>query len=309
MNQLFKVLSWIGGIVLVLFGLLLVIEMPVAALLFVAGGLFLLPPIRSYAYRVTNKALSLKSRAITVTALIFAAFMAIGVGAQNDAEAKKIEEAKQLAAAQAEERQKKAEEFAANRESILGKATASLSAGNFSEVTSQLTQYANVQDADLQKALASARAGIELQKRKAQEATLLEEVAKTVDQAKLAEIYGKLATLFPDNKKYTEQQNSYAKAVQEEKEKAAAAEARKKLIESQFSAWDGSHRTLERAIKKSMNDPDSYEHDETSYWDRGDHLVVLTHFRGRNAFGGMVRNSVKAKVDLNGNILEVIDQN
>jgi tetratricopeptide (TPR) repeat protein len=309
MNQLFKGLSWIGGVALVLFSLLLAIKMPVGALLFVTAGLFLLPPIRSYAFRVTNKALSLKARAITVTALIFAAFIAIGVGAQNDAEAKKIEEAKQLAAAQAEERQKKAEEFAANRESILNKATASLSAGNFSEVTSQLAKYATVQDADLQKTLASARAGLELQKRKAQETTLIEEVAKTVDRAKRAEIYGKLATLFPDNKRYAEQHNRYVKVVQEEKEKAAAAEARKKLIESQFSAWDGSHRTLERAIKKSMNDPDSYEHDETSYWDRGDHLVVETHFRGRNAFGGMVRNSVKVKVDLNGNILEVIEQN
>lgn len=309
MNLLFKVLSWIGGVALVLFSLLLVIKMPVGALLFVTAGLFLLPPIRSYAFRITNKALSLKVRAITVTALIFAAFIAIGVGAQNDVEAKKIEVAKQLAAAQSEERQKKAEEFAANRESILGKATANLSAGNFSEVTSQLAKYATAQDADLQKTLASARAGLELQKRKAQETTLLEEVAKTVDQAKRAEIYGKLSTLFPDNKKYAEQHNSYVKAVQEEKEKAAAAEARKKLIESQFSAWDGSHITLERAIKKSMNDPDSYEHDETSYWDRGDYLVVLTHFRGRNAFGGMVRSSVKAKIDLNGNILEVIDQN
>lgn len=85
-------------------------------------------------------------------------------------------------------------------------------------------------------------------------------------------------------------------------------ELRAATIERHFSAWDGSHRGLTALIKKSMNDPDSYEHVETVYWDRSDHLVVRTTFRGRNAFGGMVRNSVTAKVDLNGTVIEVISQ-
>ena len=57
-----------------------------------------------------------------------------------------------------------------------------------------------------------------------------------------------------------------------------------------------------------MNDPDSYDHFETVYWDKGDHLIVRTTFRGKNAFGGVVKNWVKAKVDLNGNVIEVIEQ-
>ncbi len=56
-----------------------------------------------------------------------------------------------------------------------------------------------------------------------------------------------------------------------------------------------------------MNDPDSYEHDETVYWYRGDHLVVKTTFRGKNAFGGVVRNDVKAKVSLGGQIFQILD--
>lgn len=79
-------------------------------------------------------------------------------------------------------------------------------------------------------------------------------------------------------------------------------------IEKQFSSWDGSHRNLEKLIKQNMNDPDSYEHVETKYWDMDDHLVVMTTFRGKNAFGGVVKNFIKAKVDMNGNIIEVIDQ-
>ena len=85
-------------------------------------------------------------------------------------------------------------------------------------------------------------------------------------------------------------------------------EARKAEIEKHFSAWDGSHRSLTEVIKKSMNDPNSYEHAETRYIDKGDHLIVMTEFRGKNAFGGVVKNSVIAKVDLNGNVVEIITQ-
>jgi hypothetical protein len=79
-------------------------------------------------------------------------------------------------------------------------------------------------------------------------------------------------------------------------------------VEKQFSAWDGSHPALTKMIKDAMNDPDSYDHVETVFWDMKDYLVVLTTYRGKNAFGGVVKNFVKAKVDLNGNVLEIIEQ-
>ena len=73
--------------------------------------------------------------------------------------------------------------------------------------------------------------------------------------------------------------------------------------------WDGSHIELTKIIKNSMNEPDSYEHVETVYWDMGDHLVIKTTFRGKNAFGGVVKNWVKAKADINtGQVIEVIEQ-
>jgi hypothetical protein len=85
-------------------------------------------------------------------------------------------------------------------------------------------------------------------------------------------------------------------------------ELRKERIGKHFSAWDGSHRALEKLIKSSMNDPDSYDHDETMYWDMDDHLVVKMTFRGKNAFGGVIKNWVKAKVTLDGEVIEVIEQ-
>jgi hypothetical protein len=86
-----------------------------------------------------------------------------------------------------------------------------------------------------------------------------------------------------------------------------AIEDRKNLIESQFSAWDGSHNNLTKLIKESMNDPKSYDHDETLYRDMGDYLLVTTTFRGKNAFGGVIKDSVSAKIALDGTILEIIE--
>jgi hypothetical protein len=84
-------------------------------------------------------------------------------------------------------------------------------------------------------------------------------------------------------------------------------ENRKKQIEAQFSAWDGSHQNLTRYIKQVMNDPKSYEHVQTTYSDFGSHLVVKTQFRGKNAFGGVVLDMVKAKIALDGTILEIVE--
>jgi len=85
-------------------------------------------------------------------------------------------------------------------------------------------------------------------------------------------------------------------------------EIRKDQIGIHFSAWDGSHRGMTKLIKASMNDPDSYDHVETTYGDKGDHLIVKTVFRGKNSFGGVVKNWILAKVDLDGNVIEVISQ-
>lgn len=39
-----------------------------------------------------------------------------------------------------------------------------------------------------------------------------------------------------------------------------------------------------------------------------DHVIVRTTYSGKNAFGGRVKNWVKAKADNNGNIIEIIEE-
>lgn len=141
----------------------------------------------------------------------------------------------------------------------------------------------------------------------AQEAKLLAEL-KTVedvnsdlsaieksDNQKAQTLYEQLVELRPDNTEYQKQLKSYT-------EKAE----RDMKMRIQFSAWDGSHRTLEALIKASMNQPYSYEHVKTRYWDMRDHLVVRTTFRGENGFGVVITDAAKAKVSLDGKILKLL---
>jgi len=78
-------------------------------------------------------------------------------------------------------------------------------------------------------------------------------------------------------------------------------EIREKFEKTLMSSWDGSNRALERYIKANMNDPKSYEHIETRYsinYDKGV-AVLMTKFRGKNAFGGVVVNACVATQDIN----------
>jgi hypothetical protein len=57
-----------------------------------------------------------------------------------------------------------------------------------------------------------------------------------------------------------------------------------------------------------MNDPDSYKHVETRYSEDGKTIIVMTTFRGKNAFGGVVTNWIRARFSLDGALVEVIAQ-
>ena len=92
-----------------------------------------------------------------------------------------------------------------------------------------------------------------------------------------------------------------------QKKTVSKEEAREKLVEKQFSLWDGSHPALTSHIKKALNDPGSYEHIETWYGDKGDHIFVVCKFRAKNGFGGLVQCRVEAKVDFKGGLVWVSD--
>jgi hypothetical protein len=82
----------------------------------------------------------------------------------------------------------------------------------------------------------------------------------------------------------------------------------KQSIEKQFSNYDGSHINLEKYILNNMNNPKSYEHVDTGYKLFDDYLLVITRFRGTNAYGGVVIQEIKAKCSLyDGTVIEILN--
>jgi hypothetical protein len=82
-----------------------------------------------------------------------------------------------------------------------------------------------------------------------------------------------------------------------------AAEIRKEKIAVCLYKWD---LVLQELLKKGMKNPKSYEQEPTEVSDMSDHLIMSTTYRGTNSFGGIVPNTVSAKVDINCNMIEML---
>lgn len=118
----------------------------------------------------------------------------------------------------------------------------------------------------------------------------IEEIAKTDTAAKAFLKYK------PDYK-FSMQQRALAKWV----------EYAKKEFKKQFAAADGSNAILVYQLKKVMNDPNSFKHVETK-WEYGSqykYIRVQMTYRGKNAFNATITETVTAKIDVKGNILEI----
>lgn len=309
MKFVYLSLNWIFGVLFLVTGVFSLIESPLGGICLIAMAALLLPPVRSFVYSKTNKELPVKVRAVSIFVLVIAFGVFLGQSQDRKAQELAAQQAQEKAEKTAQIRQEKIDYFNANREEIISLAKAALSAKEYQSVLSQSNKYLVAGDKELEQMNAQAKKELAaIQKAEKTEKLLAElKSVPTEEYEKNKNLYQQLVNLHPDNEKYKSKLKFYKTKISEEKEKARIAAERKKKIERQFSAWDGSHRGIERLIKKTMNDPDSYNHVKTVYWDMGKHLVVKTTFRGKNAFGGVVVNWVKAKSDMDGNIIEIME--
>jgi hypothetical protein len=310
MKYVYLALNWIFGVLFLITGLVSMIESPLAGSSLVLLSLLLLPPVRKFAYSKTNKEIPIKIRGASIFVLIIAFGVFVGQSQDKKSQEAAAQQAKDKFEKIAQIKQDNINHFSANREQIISSANSALASKEYKSVITQTSKYLVSGDEELKNINSSAKIEIEKIRKSEKTKQLLAELKKvpSSEYEKNQKLYQQLASLHQNNQTYKNKVKAYSEKIAKEKQEQLAAEARKKQIEEQFSAWDGSHRNLERVIKKAMNDPDSYEHDETMYWDKGDHLVVKTTYRGKNAFGGIVRNFVKAKVSLSGQILQVLDQ-
>jgi hypothetical protein len=78
-------------------------------------------------------------------------------------------------------------------------------------------------------------------------------------------------------------------------------------IDKQFSSIDGSHVQLEKMIKKIMNDPKSYQHVSSRYAQHQQTITVITEYRGSNALGAIINDSVTAQFSLDGQFIKMVN--
>src|SRR5574343_1183699 len=307
----YTVLNWIFGIIFALAAITSLADSFLSSLCMVGIAALLLPPVRAYVHGKTQWKLPVQLRGVAIVALLLAASQFMSASTQRQTAAEEAEQARLQAEKNAKTQAANAAYFKANRPEIIGKIKQDMASKDYQSAVISAKKYRESQDAELIALYNEADSLYQAQQKAERNKALLAQLKTTPenDYTALRNIYQELNSLDRNNDAYATKLNFYTKKAAEEEQKKALAAERDKLISAQFSQWDGAHHGLERFIKENMNDPDSYDHVRTVYWDKGDYLIVKTTFRGNNAFGGKVLNSVKAEVSLDGKVLRVLKTN
>lgn len=315
MKYVYLTLNWVFGVLLALSGLLLLIEAPLAGICLIAISLLLLPPVRNAVFAKTNKEFPFKARAISIFVLFIAFGIFLGQSEQKKAAELEAQKAEEQAQNIAKARQENIDYFNSHKEEILASASSALSEKNYQVVVNQTSKYLPANDEGLNEIYGKAKSALdeikkaekEAKEKLQRESKTKELVAKlkTVPASKFAEnknLYQQLVKLNPDNTTYRQKLDYYSQKLSEKIEKEKREQERlKKEREARIakfgepptqSAWDGSYYAVERYLKRVANDPDSIDIDGcTKVYHTESGWLVGCDYRGRNAFGGMIRQS------------------
>lgn len=304
MTCLYLVLNWGFGVLFLLAGVVSLIDNPLGGLCLLAISALLLPPVRNFIYTKTNKEFPIKARAIS----IFVLFIAFGIFSGQSQERKAQEQvaldAEQKAEKIAQIRQENIDYFKANRETIISSVKSALSSKDYQSALSQSNKYLAAGDKELEQINAQAKNELATMQKAEKTKKLLAELKSvpTKEYEKNKSLYQQLVKLNPDNTAYQQKLDYYSQKLSEiiEKEKREQ-ERLKKEREARIakfgepptqSAWDGSYYAVERYLKRVANDPDSIDIDGcTKVYQTKRGWLVGCDYRGRNAFGGMIRKS------------------
>lgn len=234
------------------------------------------------------------SKALLIFSLISAGiFLAAWESEQR--QQKRLEAEHQAEELRRLELQQKISEFQSSKTKIISQAVLFYEKRDFSAVLSQLEPYAFTGDKDILDLKEKAEKVLRKKRESEEIERILTRLKKIpASQYKLnRDLYFRLTELVPENKLYIDKYNYYQKK-HDEKTKKSAALARLRGERPVRSSWDGSYLEVKNYLKLAANDPDSIEIDGcTGVYtvDEGSAWLVGCNYRGRNGFGGMVRQS------------------
>jgi len=118
-----------------------------------------------------------------------------------------------------------------------------------------------------------------------------------------------------ENRKKQEEENRKKAEQEQRKKEEEEKNMREGMIKKQFNGWDGSHIAISDILRGSfyakapspLKYPDTYKHIKTTYEDMGDSLIVYTTFSSKNSLGMEIVNTLKTKVSIDGNSIELLD--
>jgi hypothetical protein len=315
MQHFWLTLGWIFGVASALLGLLALTQSLLAGICLIFISALLLPPSRQYIFNKLGKDFSLPQRSGAIIVLVFASSYFMSESGKRDAEKLIQQEAQETADKEERLTQDRIEYFNMNRKIILASLNNEMESENYREVISQAKEYLPSRDSELSEITKQAQlALVEAQREKREAAEKARSEKRTEDilsQLKNISVssykannslYKELADMHPDESLYQEKMAFYsskleAKNAKEQAENDQKAAERKARI-ARFgtppvqSAWDGSYLAVERYLSRMANDPDSINISGcTKVYHADDGWLVGCDYRGRNGFGGMIRQS------------------
>lgn len=304
MKYVYLALNWIFGVLFVLLGLIFLFESFYAAVCLFIISLLLLPPVRDAVYSKTNRGMPIKFRATSIFILLISFFIFFGISEQKKSDELEAQKAQEQAEQIAQARQEKIDYFQRNREDILSGIRSALSSKDYRSVIADSEAYLIVDDPELKQLYDQAKTALDEVRRAEQTSEILEKL-KSIPASEYQEnkdLYMQLVKLNPKNAAYKSKYEHYSEKIKEQAEKER--QERQRLKEEQekriakfgkkpiASGWDGSYLAVKQYLKRVANDPDSIEIDGcTKVYLVEEGWLVGCEYRGRNGFGGMVRQS------------------
>ncbi len=292
-----NLLSWIFTVLFAMAGLGAFTTSVAAGILFFVVAAIAAPPVNHYLKDNHNISLSTGMKVVVCLVLLVMATTAQNNQQAADQAAKMAEAGRKAAEDRQQAIDESSEYFSNNKQAVLDSITAKSVSGDYSAALAEGIKYVSTKDVDLAELLASVRTK-EFEKRRDEEAPTILAQLKALpasDFSGNAALYKKLMEFFPDDETYAEKFASYtAKAnakVAADKAEIAAFVARHGQPPT-ASAWDGSYRPVEAYLKRNANDPSSIDIESCTRVSRAaDGYLVGCEYRGKNAFGALIKNS------------------
>jgi len=286
-------LAWLFGVFLLVIAITIAFTYPRAAIPPVLMSALVLPPVRTWVHARTGWKLPGQIKVGLFIGLVVGWGMLIVYSEVALEEARVAEEQAEAAGREAEQQEALRQEFLEARDSLLRFVRTAISEGDLQSAVRTSGEYLSVGDeemAALHEEAQAARLALQDKELEQEILTRLRTIpASNWDQNR--SLYSRLIQLNPNEPRYKERFDRYDALIKrrEEQRRARLAAFGDPPVKS---AWDGTYRVVKEYLRGVMNDPGSLEMDgctDVRYVDRG--WLVGCDYRGRNAFGGMVRQS------------------